>query len=157
MALSLEHFKLLNPKANQFWPGTGGTPDITWQEVCDVLATVPSLCRAYARYQYAQDKRFAWVLVEEITREMADDDRKKKRSLWPDQLMWLRFAEMAVFVYSKGMHLTRKQKAEELGIRFWTRKHEESLRLLTSALDELDYELRVALRKWNRHQEVTCG
>jgi len=157
MALSLEHFKLLNPKANQYAPGTGGTPDVTWQEVCDLLARVTPLCRAYARLQYAEDKRFAWVLVESITREMAADDRKKKRPLWPDQLMWLRFAEMAVFVCSKGLHLTRKQKGEELGIRFWTRKHEQSLRLLMSALDELDYELRVAVRKWNRQQELAYG
>ena len=157
MALSLEHFKLLNPKANQYAPGTGGTPDISWQEVCDLLATLTPLCRAYARLHYAGDKRFAIVLVEEITREIAFEDRQRKRPMWERQLMWLRFTEMAVFVYSQGLHLTRKQKAQELGVRFWTRKHEESLRLLMSALDELDYELRVAVRKWNGQQEPAYG
>lgn len=60
------------------------------------------LCRAYARLQYAEDKRFAWVLVEAITREMAGEDRKKKRPLWKDQLMWLRFAEMAVLCVQRA-------------------------------------------------------
>ena len=43
MPLSLEHFKLLNAKANSFDRGTGGVPDITFQEVADALATVELL------------------------------------------------------------------------------------------------------------------
>ncbi len=36
--LRLEHFKLLNPKSAKLSKGAGGAPDITFQEVADLLA-----------------------------------------------------------------------------------------------------------------------
>ena len=40
MPLNLEHFKMLNAKASSLERGTGGVPELTFQEVADLLARV---------------------------------------------------------------------------------------------------------------------
>ena len=149
MPLSLEHFKLLNPKVSSFDLGTGGVPDVAWHEVCDLLAQVSQECRSYARYSYAEDANYRQPLVDAVTIRLFIEDSKNKRPMWRSPFMWQRIVELALFIVSKRVNLTRRQKATEIGARHWKRDHEKTLRIAANSIDELDYELRVALREWN--------
>lgn len=153
MPLSLEHFKLLNPKVSSLDIGTGGVPDIAWHEVCDLLARVSHNCRNYTRFAYAEDVSHRAPLVDAVTIKLYLADRKSKRPLWRTPLMWKRIVDLAVFMVSKRVNLTRRQKATEIDVRFWKRNHEKTLRIAADSIDELDYELRLALKDWNRDNQ----
>ena len=151
MALSLEHFKLLNPKVNRYSPGTGGTPDITWQEVCDLFATLDVPSRIFARWRYGLDHSLRMSLVELITIHLIREDTKNKKRFFKTRLMVYRFSELAVLIHENEAHLTKKQKAQSVRVRHWNRKHEEMLRNAGSFLDELDSNVIDSMRKWNGH------
>jgi hypothetical protein len=44
----LEVMTKLDPKGQQFSIGTGGKPDIDWQDVCGAIASLPSILQDYA-------------------------------------------------------------------------------------------------------------
>ena len=53
--LTLEHLKLLTLRAAPIEMGTGGTPEITFQEVCDLMGRLSAMTNDYARYSFARD------------------------------------------------------------------------------------------------------
>lgn len=86
--LTLESFKLLNSRIAQFERSTGGTPEITYQEVADVLSKCSKQYSMYGRYNYALDNTYQRRLVEAITDRMMLEDRKRKRPLLPHRQDW---------------------------------------------------------------------
>ena len=65
--LTLESFKLLNPKVASFERSTGGTPEITYQEVADVLSRCSEQVSMYGRWNYGLDDTYQRKLVDAIT------------------------------------------------------------------------------------------
>jgi hypothetical protein len=157
MALSLEHFKLLTPKVNRYSPGTGGVPDITWQEVCDLLATLDAPSRIFARWRYGFDSSIRVRLVELLTINSLRKDSDNRKRFFENRLMAYRFAELGLLMHEKSAYLTKKQKAQIAGVRHWSRKHEEKLRNVGSFLDELDFNVIDSVRKWNRQAREEGG
>ena len=150
--LTLESFKLLNPKVAQVERSTGGTPDITFQEVSDLLSRCSRQCSVYARYQYALDDTSEPRLVEQSTTAMVTEDRKRKRPILPKRGHWQRLTEMVVRTRRSNIWLTRRQRAVAADFRRWTRRTEEAYKNVGTMLDEWDYELRSELGQWNRYQ-----
>ena len=150
--LTLESFKLLNPKIAQFERSTGGSPEITFQEVADVLSRCSIHCSMYGRYNYALDDTYQRRLVDAITDRMMLEDRKRKRPLLPHRQDWRGITEMTLEAYRGAVWLTAHKKKIASDVHRWTRHHEEAHRNVRSLLDEWDYELRAELGVWNRAQ-----
>ena len=150
--LTLESFKLLNPRAGQLEQGTGGTPEITFQEVTDVLSRCTRQCSMYSRYNYALDDSYLNKLVELITDEMMVNDKKRKRALFSQRKHWQGIARMTLVSHRASKWLTRQQKKFVADVNRWTRRHEEAYKNVASLLDEWDYELRYELRSWNQSE-----
>ena len=150
--LSLESFKFLNPKIGQLERSTGGTPEITYQEVVDVLSNCSSKCSMFSRYNYALDNTYQRRLVEAITDQMRAEDRKRKRPLLPQRQHWRGITEMTLEAYRGAVWLTANKKKIASDVHRWTRRHEEAHRNVQRLLDEWDYELRQELGLWNRAQ-----
>jgi len=150
--LTLESFKLLNPKVGQLERSTGGTPEITFQECSDVLSRCSKQCSMFSRYNYALDNSYQRRLVEAITDRMVTEDRKRKRPLLMHKQHWRSVTEMTLETYRGAIWLTRHQKKIVADVTRWTKRHEEAHRNVRSLLDEWDYELRSELGVWNRAQ-----
>ena len=153
MRITLESFRLLNPKVAQFERSTGGTPEISFQEVADVLGRCTSLCSMFSRYHYGLDDSYRTKLVNAITDQMVEEDRKRKRPLFPHRQHWQSITKLTLEAYRGGIYLTRVQKKIAGDFHRWTRHHEEAHRNVRSLLDEWDYELRCELGAWNRTQQ----
>ena len=150
--LTLESFKLLNPKVAQFERGTGGTPEITFQEVADVLSRCTTPCSMYGRYQYGLDWTYESRLVDLITDEMMRQDRKRKRPLLSRRQHWRSVTRMTLEAHRAAVGLTKRQKKFVADVRRWTRHHEQAHQKVRETLDNWDYELRNHLGAWNRDQ-----
>ena len=150
--LTLESFKLLNPKVGQLELSTGGTPDITFQEVANVLSRCSKQCSMYGRYNYALDNTYQRRLVEAITDRMMLEDRKRKRPLLPNRQHWRGITEMTLEAYRGAVWLTAHKKKIASDVHRWTRHHEEAHRNVQRLLDEWDYELRSELGVFNKAQ-----
>ena len=124
--LTLENFKLLNPKVAQFERSTGGTPEITFQEVSDVLSRCTELTSKYGRWNYGLDDTYQRRLVDAITDEMVRQDRKKRRPLLMHRYHWFCVTRMTLEAYRGGVYLTRRQKKFAADVSRWTRHHEEA-------------------------------
>jgi hypothetical protein len=153
MRITLESFRLLNPKVAQFERSTGGTPEITFQEVADVLGRCTSLCSMYSRYHYGLDDTYRTKLVDVITDQMFRQDRKRKRPLLLHRYHWQQVTKLTLEAYRGGIYLTRQQKKIAADVTRWTKRHEEAHRKVRELLDNWDYELRSVLGEWNRTQQ----
>ena len=145
MPLSLEHFKLLNAKANSFDRGTGGVPDITFQEVADALATVEYPVSVYARFLYARQRELWPQVIDLMIKEIA-------KEIDPIEDLHKQIAELAVTALIDPLiHgcLTHPQKAFAVGIPWWTRKNETLYQNALFLLDLWDFDLRMAVKQWN--------
>tara|TARA_Y100000588_G_scaffold134277_1_gene147613 strand:+ start:1702 stop:2127 length:426 start_codon:yes stop_codon:yes gene_type:complete len=139
---------MLNAKASSLEMGTGGKPDITFQECADLLATVDYTVSVYARYWYANQLHLWPTLVGLLVTAIAPKDLE----IVP--VFYRQIAELALRVARSEIRLTKAQKAFATEQRHWKRKHEALLRETLSKLDEFDYELRVALKHWNEKNRV---
>ena len=148
MPLSLEHFKLLSAKAASLEMGTGGNPEITFQECADLLATVEYPVSVYARYWYAGQLNLWPTLVGLLVTAIAPKD------LDVVPVFYRQIAELALRMARSEIRLTRAQKAYAIERTHWKRRYENILRETTSKIDEWDYELRVALKHWNEKNRV---
>ncbi len=145
--LSLEHFKLLTARSPSLELGTGGTPDITFQEVSDVLAFVSDPCRIYARWHYAMDRDYRQTMSEILmVKVLADDQAREIADHWAP---WWHYVELALLMHQRLTDLTKKQKAIEVRKRWWRKSDDRKLRIVQLALDEWDYEIRRAIADWN--------
>ena len=147
--LTLESFKLLNPKINRFSAGTGGTPDITFQEVSDVLAQMSRPAAAFARLRYAHQERYArpvlYYIRAEVLLETGDPILK-------DYWQYMTWLALHSTVTENG--LTNRNKAEVVHVRWWTKKNEHDLQLCLYIVDQLDFEIRSELKAWNERLSV---
>ena len=150
--LTLESFKLLNPKVGQLERSTGGTPEITFQEVADVLSRCTRPVSVYARWNYGLEDTFQPKLVDAVIRMMIREGQTRKRPLLGSETAWRRVVELGVKTHRSSIWLTRQQRKSLANVRRWTRRHDEALRNVRSLLDEWDYELRCELGTWNRAQ-----
>ena len=156
MRITLESFRLLNPKVGQLERSTGGTPDLTYQEVADVLSGVARQVSMYARYNYALDDTLRSRLIEVVTRMMLREERARKRPILSKQQHWKAVSELGVRLNRTALYLTASQKRIVTDLPRWTKRHEEALQNVRSLLDEWDYELRCELGAWNRRLEDTA-
>ena len=145
MPLSLEHFKLLNAKANSFDRGTGGTPDITFQEVADCLARCDYPVSIYARFLYARERELWPQVITMMMKEMTKDVDKVEDIHKQIAELALR-ATIDPFVHGT---LTKAQKAYAVGTPWWLSKYEKLYRNSLFLLDLWDFDLRMAVRDWN--------
>ena len=150
--LTLENFKLLNPKVAQFERSTGGTPEITFQEVADVLSTCSEQCSMYGRWNYGLDDTYQRRLVDAITDLLVAEDRKKIRPILLHRYHWFCVTRMTLAAYRGAIYLTRRQKKIAADVTRWTRRHEEAHQKVRELLGNWDYELRSELGAWNRAQ-----
>ncbi len=143
MPLNLEHFKMLNAKASSLERGTGGVPEITFQEVADLLARVDYKVSVYGRYVYAKQRDMWGTLVKLVVDEITPEDLDQI----PDY--YFQIAELGIRTTDADYPLTNPQKAFAIGRPFWNKKNEVLYRITQSKLDEWDYELRIAIKRWN--------
>lgn len=144
--LSLEHFKLLSAKAASLHRGTGGTPEITFHEVADVLSEVDHAVSLYARYMYGLQREVWGQLVRQIaysTRTKEDIEAGVVRDID------IQLAELALRVVKADHPLTHGQKAFITGVAWWKRYHEDKFRRAQLTIDQYDYEIRRAVNRWN--------
>ena len=153
MRITLESFRLLNPKVAQFERSTGGTPEISFQEVADVLGRCTSLCSMFSRYNYGLDDTYRTKLVDAITDQMVREDRKRRRPLLLHRYHWFCVIQMTLEAYRGSVWLTRQQKKIAADVTRWTRRHEEAHQKVRELLDNWDYELRCELGAWNQTQQ----
>jgi hypothetical protein len=151
--LSLEHFKLLTARSPALEMGTGGKPDITFQEVSDVLAFVSDPCRIYARWHYSMDRDYRQTMSEILmVKVLADEQAREIVAHWAG---WWHYVELALLMHQTGADLTKKQRASEVRKRWWRKSDDRKLRIVQLVLDEWDYEIRRAIADWNYRLSVT--
>ncbi len=124
MPLSLEHLKMLSAKPSSLERGTGGTPEISFHEVADLLARVEYPVSIYARYVYAKQRGLSKTLVNLLV------DRLKPKDLDITPKYYFQIAELAIRVTQADYPLTNSQKAFAIGstcgrakTRTYTRMH----------------------------------
>jgi hypothetical protein len=147
--LSLEHFKLLKAKTAGLHRGSGGMPEVTVQEVADLLATLDYEVSVYARLIYGQEWHLNSTLGHILLRQIKPED-----STWPDD-HYLQIIQMVIGAASTNYDLTASQKANVMGKRWWSRSDEEDHKEARGILDIYDSELRHALAHWNDVQRET--
>ena len=148
--LSLEHFKLLKAKTAGLHRGSGGLPDVTYQEVADLLATLDYEVSVYARLVYGQEWHLNSTLGKILLRQI-----KPENSTLPDD-HYLQIIQMVIGTASTNYDLTASQKANVMGKRWWSRSDEEDFKQAKGILDIYDSELRHALAHWNDVQRETA-
>ncbi len=147
--LRLEHFKLLNPKAAKLSKGAGGAPDVTFEEVADLLATLDYDVSVYARLVYGMEWSLNMTMRNILVGQVLDYTNPVPLE---DQEFAHIVAQMVIGTATTGYDLTPSQKAHLAGIKWWTRGNEAEHRNMSSILDNYDAELRHALYEWNEHQ-----
>ena len=125
--LTLESFKLLNPKvASMEQRIPGGRPEVTFQEVCDLLSRCPRHVSVYARFNYALDDAYFLRLVDTVTDTMVKLDQKRKRPLHSKRVVWFKIVRMTLVSHRSENWLTRTQKRFVSDVKRWTKRHEEA-------------------------------
>jgi len=146
--ISLEHLKLLAPKAARLEPGTGGTPEITFQEVADALAGLSNLARDYARYKYALDERYLPFIRHALILIGAEHQRQSKGPT--NSLMyWSNLIGIALEFTVDGKAFSLRRKARRVGKRHWGRNDEENFMVIVDAIDRAEHELKAEFKEWN--------
>ncbi len=148
--LSLEHFKLLGAKAGSLHRGTGGKPDITFQEVADVLAEVPYAVSLYARYIYGMQREVHTQLVRQIALSIRTKDDIKVGVVRDTDI---RIAELVLRVAKADYPLTHGQKAYLFGVPWWRPTHEERFKKAQQTIDNYEFEIRYTINRWNERAE----
>lgn len=151
IVLSLESFKLLNPKVSRFTLGTGGEPELTFQEVSDCLAQMSLEAAAWGRLCYAKQREYSVVVLDYLRREVTKEVWTDKHGL-PDY--WLTLIDIAVWMSFHDVTLTNRIKAKAVKRKRWTKNNEKHLTKCLFLLDQLDFELRAAISHWNKQRSV---
>ena len=146
--LTLESFKLLNPKVSRFQRGSGGTPDLTFQEVADVLAQMSRPAAAWARLRYADERKWSCQVLRFLRHRLERDGEDV------EECYWMRMTRLTLICAVTENPLTNRRKAKVAGVRWWTKNNERDLHKCLFLLDGLDYEVRSHLKAWNEHRSV---
>lgn len=149
MPLTLESFKLLNAKVSRFEMGVPGEPDITYHDVCDLLARLSPGASAYARVKFAMQEFWQGRLEYQIRSLVV-------RALKIDRMTayWGSISNLAIGMHINDKNLTPLVKSRAVGRRWWTRNNESDLRFILGILDDYHYELVHALRDWNEESSL---
>lgn len=144
--MNLEHLKLLTVRGTRLERGPGGKPDITFHEVADMLSKTSNECDAYARFNYADAENMRNTLIMGVMLRLIRDDRTEPSS---GVVAWRSIVDMAIKAFCNNDLLSKKEKAKRIGKRNWTKESELHYNLAIQVLDDLDYELRLAIADWN--------
>ena len=142
--LTLEHIKLLGAKAQRFEMGTGGTPEITFQEVADAMGSLSTLASRYARYKYANDRTYYMYIKNSLILYALKKFKSQQKPSY-----WGALVDMAIEFHAHGAVFSIGRKARRSGRRRWSRIDEDQLMLILNVLDNAEYDLRRAFREWN--------
>ncbi len=148
--LSLEHFKLLSAKGATLHRGSGGKPEITFQEVADVLSEVDHAVSLYARYIYGLQREVWGQLVRQIAYTVRS---KEDIEVGVVRDIDIQIAELALRVAKADHPLSDGQKAFITGVAWWKRYHEDKFKQAQTTIDAYDYEIRYAVNRWNERAE----
>ena len=148
--MTLEHLKLLAPKAAQFTPGTGGTPVITFQEVSDVLSTVSPLAARYARYRFAGEHSQMREIRVGLLLVVFGMNQARRQEMPPGY--WTAIIDLAMLYHAHHETFSIRRKARMINRKRWRQIDEQNFILIINLLDDADHELRSALRAWNEKQ-----
>ena len=144
MPLTLESFTLLNAKVSRFEFGVPGEPDITYHDVCDLLARLSPGAAAYTRVKFALQDNWMGRLEYQVKSIVIQAIKMRVFPLYYGSIIHL-----AIGMHINDKHLTPLVKSRAIGRRWWTRKNEEDLRFALGILDDYHYELIHTLRDWN--------
>ena len=148
--MTLEHLKLLAPKAAQFTPGTGGTPVITFQEVSAVLSTVSPLASRYARYRFAGEHSQMREIRVGLLLVVFGMNQARRQEMPPGY--WTAIIDLAMLYHAHHETFSIRRKARMINRKRWRQIDEQNFILIINLLDDADHELRSALRAWNEKQ-----
>ena len=140
--LSVESLKKLNTQSVNLQP-TGGTPEISYQEVADLLSRVSIECSTFGRLVYALDRDQAAILRRMLTLKISENE--------PENYNFLqKIAQLAIAHYvGTESDLLPWEKASIVGLDWWNAHHEDLLKSALSHLDSWDFELRSEISRWN--------
>jgi hypothetical protein len=132
--MTLEHLKLLGMRGQAMERSTGGTPDITFQEVCNMVGRLPPMANDYARYSFADDGSRRRPLESAIVWKLVIH----RRDVLPMREV-IDIVQRAVndYIFS-SKHEKNKKKSRPVYDAAW------------QLMDDCDYELRCAIRDWNQ-------
>ena len=145
--VTLESFRLLNPKICRLERGSGGVPEITFQEVADCLAKMSPAAATWARMKYGLQGTYSVKVQRHIERRLIEDGEGKDGVL---NTYWAGVVQLAIICGLQEKSLTNRSKAQAVGLRWWTKNNERHLSKCLFFLDELDYEVRATVNAWNR-------
>ena len=106
----------------------------------------------YSRYHYGLDDTYQRKLVNAITDQMMQEDRRRRQPLLLHRYHWFCVIQMTLEANRGAIYLTRVQKKIAADATRWTRRHEEAHQKVRELLDNWDYELRSELGASNREQ-----
>ena len=140
--LSVESLKKLNTQTVNL-EKIDGAPEITYQEVADLLSRVSIECSTFSRLVYALDRDQAAILRRMLTLEISKNQ--------PDSYNFLqKISQLAISHYAGAeSDLLPWEKASIVGLNWWTSRHEQLLKSAFYYLDGLDYELRSEISRYN--------
>jgi len=140
--LSTESLKKLNLMTPDLDP-TGGVPEVTFREVADLLSRVSIECSTFSRLVYALHRDQAAILRRMLTLEISKNQ--------PENYNFIqKIAQLAIAHYvGTESDLLPWEKANYIGLNWWTSRHEELLKSALAYLDGLDYELRSEISRYN--------
>ncbi len=132
--MTLEHLKLLTLRGQSLERSTGGTPEITFQEVCDLAARLPAMANDYARYSFAGDENRRRPLESAIVWKLVIH---RHDTLPMREVIDVVQRAVADYIFSNAKHEKIKKKERPVYDAAW------------QLIDDCDYELRSAIREWN--------
>ena len=133
--MTLEHLKLLTLRGQSLERSTGGPPDITFQEVCDLTARLPPMANDYARYSFAGDESRRRPLESAIVWKLVIH----RRDVLPmREVIDIVQRVVADYIFSNTKHEKTTKKNRPVYDAAW------------QLMDDCDYELRCAVRDWNQ-------
>jgi hypothetical protein len=138
--MTLEHLKLLGMRGQALERSTGGTPDITFQEVCDVVGRLPPMANDYARYSFAADDGRRRPLESAILWKLVIDRRD---TLPMREVIDVVQRAVADFIFKRVKSENIKMMQQSIYDSAW------------QLIDDCDYELRCAIRDWNQDVDET--
>jgi hypothetical protein len=138
--MTLEHLKLLGMRGQAMERSTGGTPDITFQEVCDVVGRLPPMANDYARYSFAADDGRRRPLESAILWKLVIDRRD---TLPMREVIDVVQQAVADFIFKRVKSENIKMMQPSIYDSAW------------HLIDDCDYELRCAIRDWNQDVDET--
>jgi len=144
--MNLEHLRLLNVRGARLERGSGGQPEITWDDVAMMLLSISRTAAAYARYRYAGDSTEWHAIRRGMIATIYVSDEWSRNS---NAEYWETLIALGLKAFCSGEDLSQKEKAQAVGLKWWKAGFERDYRTVIIMLDDYDRDLRDAIRMWN--------